>query len=368
MYIMKTLTTETYKTTRRAVTDPHFSVLMFSCGKTSDIWTDENIPDLSGRRVLVTGSNRGLGFATVLALARAGCEVVMTARTQERGDVAADKIRAAVPGAQLVVMKLDLSSLDSVRALAKRIIAECDGLNAIINNAGIAKTDKFARIETGDGLELVWQTNFYGPFLLTNLLMDLLVKTASASPNLPSRVVMISSVTHAHARNNIDPSVGLDRIGLKAKKSKKSYEYPATKLADLMFAMTLHRKIESNDNFRGKVLSICAHPGFSSTDMTGGLGAISNALFGMEPSQGCLSQVRACVDPEVGSGEYIGPEPNTLQTHILGPLLLSSTSPVHELYGYPTRNATQSDYSKDERIGDELWAAAEEATGAVFEI
>ena len=334
-------------------------------------WTEADVPDLTGRRVLVTGSNRGLGYATVVALAKKGCEVVMTARTLDKGNAAAAKIRQDVPGAKLVVLALDLSDLASVRALAGEVTRTCDALHAVINNAGIAQTENFARIETVDKLELVWQTNFYAPFLLTNLLMDLLFATGRdsvAKGGPPSRVVMISSVTHAHARNNIDPSVGPERIGRKAKTSKKSYEYPATKLADLMFTTTLHRKIESNDKYCGKVLSVCAHPGFSSTDMTGGVGVISNGLFGMGAAQGCLSQVRACVDPDVGSGEYIGPEPNMLQTHVLGPLLLSSTSPVYELYGYPMRNATRSDYSKDERIGDELWAAAEEVTGAKFEI
>ncbi len=337
----------------------------------SQSWTEADIPDLKGRRVLVTGSNRGLGYATVVALAKKGCEVIMTARTLAKGNAAADKIRADVPDARLIVMELDLARLSSVRALAKEVTDTFDTLNAVINNAGIAQTENFARVETVDKLELVWQTNFYAPFLLTNLLFEVLVKTGResvASDGPPSRVVMISSVTHAHARNNIDPSVGLERIGRKAKKSKKSYEYPATKLADLMFTTTLHRKIEHSDDHRGNVLSVCAHPGFSSTDMTGGIGVISNGLFGMDAAQGCLSQVRACVDPDVGSGEYIGPEPNTLQTHILGPLLMSSTSPVYELYGYPMRNATRSDYSKDKRIGDELWAAAEEVTGATFDI
>ena len=333
----------------------------------SQSWTEESIPDLNGRRILVTGSNRGLGFATAVQLAKKGCEVVMTARTLAKGEAAAEKIREEVPDAKLHVKVLDLSTFDSVRALAEDVTDSFDSLNAIINNAGIAQTENFARVETVDKIELVWQTNFYGPFLLTNLLMDLLVQTGRAS-GIPSRVVMISSVTHAHARNNIDPSVGMERIGRKAKKSKKSYEYPATKLADLMFATTLHRRIESNDEYRGNVLSVCAHPGFSSTDMTGGLGALANGFFGMEPAQGCLSQVRACVDPDVTSGEYIGPEPNTLQTHILGPLMMSSTSPIYELYGYPMRNASRSEYSKDERIGDELWAAAEEVTGAEFEI
>ena len=330
-------------------------------------WTTENIPDLTDRRILVTGSNRGLGYATVVELAKKGCEVVMTARTMEKGNKAADAIRKLVPDAKLHVLELDLSTLASVRSFAKQFNKKFKSLNGLINNAGIAATTDMAYIETEDELELVWQTNYYAPFLLTNLLMDKLV--ASGTTDVPSRVVMISSVTHAHKRNNIDPSVGLERIGKKSKERKKCYEYPATKLADLMFSSTLHRKIQENSDYVGKVLSVCAHPGFSSTDMTGGMGAITNGLFGMDASQGCLSQVRACCDPSVESGEYIGPNTSYygLQ-HVLGPVFMSSTSPINELYGNPVLDATRSEYSKDERIGNELWAAAEEATGATFEL
>lgn len=334
-----------------------------------DQWSANNSwPTLNDQRILVTGANRGLGYATVLELARKGAEVIMTARTMEKGNKAAEEIQQLVPGAVLHVLELDLSTLTSVRNFAKTFHKQFDTLNAVIHNAGIASTKDMAFIQTEDHLEMVWQTNFYAPFLLTNLLMDKLVATAKTD-TLPSRVVMISSVTHAHARNNIDPSVGPERIGKKSKGHKKCYEYPATKLADLMFSTTLHRKIQENEEYRGLVRSVCAHPGFSSTDMTGGMGALSNGLFGMEASQGCLSQVRACCDPTVESGEYVGPNTSYygLQ-HILGPVFMSSTSPINELYGNPIRNATRSDYSKDARIGDELWVAAEEATGATFEL
>lgn len=330
-------------------------------------WSAKDIPDQTGQRVLVTGANRGLGYATVVELAKKGCEVIMTSRTMEKGNAAADEIRGLAPEAKLHVMELDLSSFTSVRNFAKKFNKKFNGLNAIINNAGIAATKDMAFIETEDHLELVWQTNYYAPFLLTNLLMDKLVSTGTEES--PSRVVMISSVTHAHKRNNIDPSQGPERIGRKSKGKAKSYEYPATKLADLVFSTTLHRKIQENDNVRGKVLSVCAHPGFSSTDMTGSLGAVANGLFGMEPSQGCLSQLRACCDVDVKSGEYVGP--NTTYygiQHIVGPFMLSHMTPYPEMYGNPTLNASRTEYSKDERIGNELWAAAEEVTGAKFEL
>ena len=92
-------------------------------------------------------------------------------------------------------------------------------------------------------------------------------------------------------------------------------------------------------------------------------------MFGMEASQGCLSQLRAAVDPEVESGEYIGPNTNHygLQ-HVLGPMMLSHMSPYPEMYGYPTRTATRTAYSQDATVGDALWAQAEDATGEKFEL
>ena len=264
-------------------------------------------------------------------------------------------------------MELDLSRLASVREFADQFTKQFKVVHAVINNAGIASTPKMAFIETEDvtedGLELVWQTNFYAPFLLTNLLMPALAKGATLA--CPSRVVIISSVTHTHvhARNNMNHTVGWERIGCKNKGHPKcrrsSKEYPATKLADLMFSTTLHRRLEVSA-MKGQVLSVCAHPGFSATDMTGALGAVANAMFGMEASQGCLSQLRAAVDPEVESGEYIGPN-----TYHYG---LQHMTPYPEMYGYPTRTATRTAYSQDATVGEALWAQAEDATGAKFEL
>jgi len=110
-----------------------------------------------------------------------------------------------------------------------------DHLNVLINNAGIASTPNYTFVETEDKLELVWQTNFYAPFLLTNLLMNVLRAGAEQGVKSPSRVVMISSVTHAHGRNNIDPSLGSERIGRKSKGKKKCYEYPVSLWNPLLF-------------------------------------------------------------------------------------------------------------------------------------
>ena len=146
-------------------------------------------------------------------------------------------------------------------------------------------------------------------------------------------------------------------------------KYGITKLADLVFSTTLHDKLEASSSLKGKVLSVCCHPGFSSTDMTDGLGQFANALFGMEPSQGCLSQVRAAVDPAVESGEYVGPNTSCYGVqHALGPLLMGGMTSTPELYGYPMLGATRTDYSRDKAVGLALWAKAEEATGAKFTI
>ena len=198
-------------------------------------WSATDVPDLTGQLALVTGSNRGLGYATVMELAKKGCEVVMTARTLEKGTEAANLIRQTCPNAKLHVLQLDLSSLSSVRACVKQFETQFDHLNVLINNAGIASTPNYSFVETEDHLEVVWQTNFYAPFLLTNLLMNVLRAGAEQGVKSPSRVVMISSVTHAHGRNNIDPSLGSERIGRKSKGKKKCYEYPVSLWTPFLF-------------------------------------------------------------------------------------------------------------------------------------
>ena len=131
-------------------------------------WTAADIPDQSGRLAVVTGANSGLGFFTARELARAGAHVVATARDVARGDEAASRIRESTPEAQIAVERLDLADLGSVRAFAERFADHHDGLDLLVNNAGVMA---LPRRLTADGFEIHIGTNHLGHFALTGLLL-----------------------------------------------------------------------------------------------------------------------------------------------------------------------------------------------------
>ena len=128
--------------------------------------------DMRGKTVLVTGANAGIGYETAKRLAEEGATVVMAGRSMERLARAAERIRARFPAARLETLELDLASLASVRACAKAFGAKHAVLDVLLNNAGVSAIPQ--RSETVDGNERIFQVNFLGHFLLTNLLMDAL--------------------------------------------------------------------------------------------------------------------------------------------------------------------------------------------------
>ena len=129
-------------------------------------WTAADVPSLDGRLAVVTGANSGLGLITARELARGGAEVVVAARNTEKGASAVSEIELDVPSAEVSLEKLDLGSLDSVRSFADRFRAAHDGLDLLVNNAGVMAPP---RSETKDGFELQIGTNHLGHFALTGL-------------------------------------------------------------------------------------------------------------------------------------------------------------------------------------------------------
>src|ERR1700737_1195141 len=137
-------------------------------------WTVADIPSQQGKLAVVTGANSGIGWNTALELARAGAEVILTARTQQKGDDAVRRIMQLVPQARVRYEQLDLASLVSVRAFAARIGRE-PKLDLLVNNAGVMKIP--SRELTEDGFEKQLGTNFLGPFALTALLLPALQRS-----------------------------------------------------------------------------------------------------------------------------------------------------------------------------------------------
>src|SRR5438105_4452074 len=154
-------------------------------------WSVAQIPDQTGRRVVITGANSGIGYFAALELARNGAEVVMACRDQMKGAAALAALRAQVPNATAEVAALDVASLASIRRFADAENARGASLDVLINNAGVMTPPK--RLETADGFELQFGTNVLGHFALTGLLLPALERAAANGAERP-RVVTIASI------------------------------------------------------------------------------------------------------------------------------------------------------------------------------
>src|SRR5579875_1164698 len=154
-------------------------------------WTSASIPTQQGKLAYITGANSGVGFHAALELARAGATVILACRNRAKAEAARGRIQAAVPSAQLEIADLDLASLASVRAAARRFLASGRHLDLLINNAGVMALPE--RRTSADGFELQLATNHFGHFALTGLLLPALLAVPGA------RIVTVSSIAHRGA-------------------------------------------------------------------------------------------------------------------------------------------------------------------------
>lgn len=199
--------------------------------------------------VIVTGGNRGIGFATVQALAKRRARVVLAVRDVAKGEASVALIRAKFKDAAFEVMALDLASFAAVRQFATAYRAKGYPLHALINNAGIIGLGKQIHF-TQDGFELEFGVNHIGHFLLTELLLPILKASA------PSRVIAVSSIRHIPGKGGAGAKFDFDNL-----KGEKSYDprifYNNTKLANVWFAYELQRRLAGSN-----VISLAACPGF----------------------------------------------------------------------------------------------------------
>jgi NAD(P)-dependent dehydrogenase (short-subunit alcohol dehydrogenase family) len=207
-----------------------------------------HLPDLTGRRALVTGASDGMGLGIATALAGAGAEVLVPVRNRAKGEAAVAKIRAEVPAARLVLHDLDLSSLDSVTALAERLLAEGEPIHLLVNNAGVMTPPE--RQTTADGFELQLGTNHLGHFALTGRLLPLLEAGKA-------RVTTQASVAARRGRINWDdPSWETSYDGMAA--------YRQSKIACGLFGVELSRRSAAAG---WGITSNVSHPGVAPTSL-----------------------------------------------------------------------------------------------------
>ena len=242
---------------------------------------------MSGRVVMVTGANAGMGKEIVFALAGMGATVVMVCRDSGRGEAARREVQERSGSGDVELLVADLSSQQSIRNLVREFAASHDRLHVLVNNAGITQP---RRIETADGLESVFATNHLGPFLLTNLLLPLL--TASA----PSRVVTVASGAHTMGKIDFDDVQASRRYNEIA-------VYNQSKLANLLFTYELARRIAGTG-----VSANAADPGFVKTNLRVPFPYSIFSFMRGAAVDGARPAVFLASSPEVGgvSGRYFG--------------------------------------------------------------
>ena len=286
-------------------------------------WTTADIPDQTGRTIVVTGANSGLGAATATALAAKGATVVLACRTVSKGEAA-----AATMTGDVSVRRLDLADLASVRTFA----AESGPVDVLVNNAGVMALPKS---RTADGFEMQIGTNFLGHFALTGLMLD----------KVSSRVVTLSS--GAHRIGKID----LNDLNWQSRRYARWGAYGQSKLADLIFALELNRRLIAHGS---PVISLASHPGYAATELQSHTQSVQdrimtlgNALLAQSADMGALPTLYATTSPAAVGGGYYGPDG------------------IGELRGYPKAVGTAG-AARDQALAAKLWLLAEQLTGVRF--
>ena len=302
------------------------------------------LPDQTGRTVLVTGANSGLGLQTTVALAGAGARVLMACRDAGRAAAAADRVRAAVPGAAVEIVPLDLGDLASVERAAADVAGRTDTLDVLVNNAGVMAPP---RRTTADGFELQLGTNHLGHFALTGRLLPLLLATPG------SRVVTTASLAHKQGM------VRLDDL-MREKRYFRWEAYGQSKLANLLFTFALQRRLT---DAAATTIAVAAHPGVSATNLQAGgplLGlpgplkalltpvlSFGGKVIGQSDAAGAQPQIVAATSADVRGGDYWGPDG------------------LAETRGAPVRVPARS-AAHDVALQEGLWTASVELTGVDF--
>ena len=287
-------------------------------------WSTTDIPDMTGRTVIVTGANSGIGRAAAHALADKGARVVLAVRDTDKGRDAAE----TMPGAT-EVRRLDLASLASVREFAAAWEGDID---LLINNAGVMVPPL---TRTAEGFELQFGTNHLGHFALTNLVLD----------HVTGRVVTVSSTGHRMG------SIDFDDLNWERKPYRAWRAYGQSKLANLLFTAELQRRLTEAGS---SVIATAAHPGYAATNLQFHSGSrlqdivsvVGNRLFAQDEKGGALPTLYAAT-ADVPGNSFAGP----------GGFMEQRGAP--KLVG-------RSGAAKDMDVARRLWDVSEQLTGVRF--
>ncbi|MDP9094886.1 MAG: oxidoreductase [Actinomycetota bacterium] len=286
-------------------------------------WTAADMVDQTGRHVIITGANSGLGAACARELARAGASVLLACRNVAKGESAAAQMSGDVE-----VRQLDLADLSSVRAFADGV----ETVDVLVNNAGVMAVPQ---ARTADGFEMQIGTNHLGHFALTGLLL----------PKLTDRVVTLSSGVHRVGR------IDLNDLNWERRRYRAWAAYGQSKLANLMFAFELQRRLAAAGS---AVRSLAAHPGYAATELQSHTESvldrvmvIGNRLIAQPADRGALPALYAAAVADIAGGSFVGPDG------------------LGELTGHP-RLVGSSKASRDEAVAARLWTLSERLTAVTY--
>ncbi|MAW30279.1 MAG: short-chain dehydrogenase [Gammaproteobacteria bacterium] len=294
-------------------------------------WDEGMVPDQTGKSVVITGSNTGIGYHMARAMACKGANVIMACRSTEKAEGARDAIVSEFPDSSISVMELDLADLSSVERFSKELISGSDRLDVLINNAGVMIPPKSL---TKDGFELQFGTNHLGHFALTGRLLPLLESTEG------SRVVTVSSIVHNSGRIDFD-----DLNGDRKRYSKWGF-YSQSKIANLLFSLELARRLEASGS---SVRSLASHPGYTATDLQRHslLWRFLNLIVAMPARRGAESTLYAATEDDALDYPYWGP------------------TGIIEMMGW-TGRARINSRARDEAVASRLWEVSESMTGVSY--
>jgi NAD(P)-dependent dehydrogenase (short-subunit alcohol dehydrogenase family) len=303
-------------------------------------WTSADIPDQTGKTILVTGANSGLGFRSAQALARAGARVILACRNPTKAAEALTAVKNEATGAEPVSVSLDLADLASVSACVEEVGRFSEHLDVLMNNAGVMA---IPRRETVDGFEAQFGTNHLGHFALTGRLLPLLLQAPAP------RVVTTSSQAHRTGKMRWDDVQWRKRY-------RKWFAYGQSKLANLLFAFELDRRTRDKGT---TLVSVAAHPGYAAThlqavgpEMAGNnlmrrFTDIGNSLVAQSDTQGAWPQLYAATMGDVAGGTYYGP------------------GGVFQMRGHPTL-VRASRRARDAADAARLWTLSEQETSVTY--
>ena len=296
-------------------------------------WDSTSIPDQKDRVAIITGSNTGIGYETARVLANKKATVIIAVRNLEKGNAAANQIRARHENANVKVMALDLANLKSVNDFAADFKNNYKRLDILINNAGVMFPPYS---KTADGFEIQLCTNHLGHFALTGHLLDLLMSTES------SRIVNLSSTAHKWGNINFED------IHWEKRKYKTRQAYYDSKIANIYFTYEMARKLIENNQ---PTLVVASHPGWTATELQRHSGFLNfmNNFFGQDMTMGALPTLYAAVESDVNSADYYGP------------------SGFMEFRGYP-KKVESNEFSHNEEIAQRLWDISEELTKIKYDL